>query len=426
MTISADETRTQYSRAELRETLLKNIDLVDRVIDIIEGSAKIAVAARDFAKRLDNTSAETSTIAASIEEMSATAKEISSNAQIASEVAETSRSNSQEGSDVLERLFGQLKEMEDSVASISHSIEEFVAETKIITKLTESVTDIADQTNLLALNAAIESARAGVHGKGFAVVAEQVRSLADRTRDMAKQIAESATSINSKSELVRRVAIQGREMATNSTKHVEEAIAVMSQAEHASIETKERILQIATGAEEQSVTSTEMANNVSNVDSELLKIRSNFATITDGVIKLTEKGHSIALDLTKGNSDAEVVSVAKADHLMWVQKVMTISALPVDEIDDQSVPNEESCRLGRWINSIGYEKHFDLVAFTALVDAHNTVHRTGAAVIRAALTKDNEKRAKLSEDLFESSGTVMSLLEDLRFAIVSSQFDRDE
>ncbi len=425
MTISAETNQSQYSRAQLRETLLQNIDLVDRVIDIIEGSAKIAVAARDFAKRLDNTSAETSTIAASIEEMSATAKEISSNAQIASEVAETSRSNSQEGSDVLERLFDQLQEMEEAVASISHSIEEFVAETKIITKLTESVTDIADQTNLLALNAAIESARAGVHGKGFAVVAEQVRSLADRTRDMAKQIAESATSINSKSEVVRRVAIQGKEMATTSTRHVEDAIAVMSQAEHASIETKERILQIATGAEEQSVTSSEMANNVSNVDSELLKIRSNFATITDGVIKLTEKGHTIAADLTKASSDVEVVSIAKADHLMWVQNVMTIAALPIDEIVDKEVPNEENCRLGRWINTIGYEKYFDLVSFTALLEAHNAVHRTGATLIRAAIASDSEKRAKLSDDLFEYSGTVMSLLEDLRFAIVASQFDSD-
>ncbi len=423
MTISADETRAQFNREELKDTLLHDIDLVDRVIDIIEGSAKIAVAARDFAKRLDNTSAETSTIAASIEEMSATAKEISSNAQIASEVAETSRSNSQEGSDVLERLFAQLSEMEQAVASISHSIEEFVSETKIITKLTESVTDIADQTNLLALNAAIESARAGVHGKGFAVVAEQVRNLADRTRDMAKQIAESATSINSKSELVRRVAIQGKEMASASTKHVEEAISVMSLAEHASIETKERILQIATGAEEQSVTSTEMANNVSNVDGELLKIRRNFATITDGVIKLTEKGHSIAVDLTSESSDIEVITIAKADHLMWVQQVMSIAALPVEDIDDKNVANEESCRLGRWINSVGYEKYFDLVAFTALVDAHNEVHRTGAGVIRAALTKNNEKVAKLSDNLFENSSSVMSLLEDLRFAIISSQLD---
>ena len=281
MTVSTDESRDQISRQELKETLLQNIDLVDRVIDIIEGSAKIAVAARDFAKRLDHTSEETSTITASIEEMSATAKEISSNAQIASEVAETSRANSEKGTAVLERLFDQLKEMEDAVSSISHSIEDFVAETKIITKLTVNVTDIADQTNLLALNAAIESARAGVHGKGFAVVAEQVRNLADRTRDMARQIAESATSINSKSEMVRQVALQGKEMAFSSTRHVEDDITVMSDAEHASIETRERILQIAAGAEEQSVTSSEMANNVSNVDGELLKIRSNFKAITD-------------------------------------------------------------------------------------------------------------------------------------------------
>lgn len=190
--------------------------------------------------------------------MSATTKELSSNAQIASEVAETSRSNSQEGSDVLERLFAQLSEIEEAVASNFHSIEEFVSETKIITKLTKNITDVADQSTFLVLNAAIESVRACGEGKGFPVVAEQVRSLADRTRNMATQIAERATAINSKSEMVRRVDIEGKEMASATIKHAEEAISVMSPAEHASIETKERILQIATGAEEQSVTSTEM------------------------------------------------------------------------------------------------------------------------------------------------------------------------
>ncbi|KJF17654.1 methyl-accepting chemotaxis protein [Acidithrix ferrooxidans] len=406
-----------------RYELMDSIDLADRIIDLIEGSSHIAIVARNFADRLDVTSHDTTTIAASIEEMSATAREISQNAQIASDVAEASKQRAENGSQALTRLSGQLQNMESAASAISHSVEEFVSETRIITTLTESVTDIADQTNLLALNAAIESARAGVHGKGFAVVAEQVRSLADRTREMARQIAASATVINSKSEAVRSLSLQGQELASTSSAYINEAIGVLAEAENASIEAKERILQIAIGAEEQSVTSSEMAHNVSNVDSELLNIKSNFSTITDGVMRLTESGHKAVSDVTSNGHSAQLISATKADHLLLIQSV--ISAAYSSDLRTRSefkLADEHHCRLGIWIDNVGFEEFFDSVAFAQLLQVHPEIHNSAKKLLASAVDNDRDRMARYTVELLSHVPITLSSLDDMRFEILKLEF----
>ena len=79
---------------------------------------------------------------------------------------------------VINTTIGQSAEIMGGMANYSEEIR----------KVTSLITSIAEQTNLLALNAAIEAARAGEHGKGFAVVAEEVRHLAEQSKESAKDI----------------------------------------------------------------------------------------------------------------------------------------------------------------------------------------------------------------------------------------------
>lgn len=132
--------------------------------------------------------------AAAVEELSTSMSEIASKtrknagmATHAAELAATIKQNAEKGSMQMDQMLEAVKEIQEASKSIG--------------KVIKVIDDIAFQTNILALNAAVEAARAGQHGKGFAVVAEEVRNLAAKSADAAKDTEALIANSMEKSEL---------------------------------------------------------------------------------------------------------------------------------------------------------------------------------------------------------------------------------
>ncbi|HEX7906585.1 MAG TPA: methyl-accepting chemotaxis protein, partial [Paraburkholderia sp.] len=210
----------------------KLADLVGQVRSgsdsIATGAAKIAAGNADLSQRTEEQAASLEETAASMEELTSTVRQNTESARQGSTLAANASDIAHRGGDVMGRVIGTMHTISESSAKV--------------TDIIAVIEGIAFQTNILALNAAVEAARAGDQGRGFAVVAAEVRTLAQRSANAAKEIkgliTHSVERVKAGSDLVNEAGTAVGEVvqAVKRVSDLMEEITAASLEQHAGIE----------------------------------------------------------------------------------------------------------------------------------------------------------------------------------------------
>jgi hemerythrin-like metal-binding protein len=414
--LSGDDemSRVASSFDRIAATFTKSInELAALGAEVTAAASKVHMASEELSEGVQQVAVEATTVATAGEEMAATSGDIACNCQMAAESSHQATGQASDGAAIIQSSITVMQKIAEQVRDSARTVEGLGQRSDQIGQIIGTIEDIADQTNLLALNAAIEAARAGEMGRGFAVVADEVRALAERTTRATREIAqmiktiqsETRTAVTAMEEGVTQVQ-QGSHEAARSGEVIE---GILGQISSLSMQ----ISQIATAAEQQTATTSEISGNMLH--------------ITDVVGQSSRNAHDSAMEASHLNLLAETLmntlnqftvdepvnlslKKAKSAHMIFTGKIRS-HLNDAMTVDPNTLSTHLTCAFGKWCQDAGKKSCGHLPIFNEIDVPHAKVHDLGKQALLAYNAGDRSCAFQLCNEMQAQSDRLMDILD---------------
>lgn len=239
LTVSIKSGNRQDEIGILEKEFTSMVELFRKQIEeIIAGTNVLATAVSEISTATAELSTTSSETAASVSETTSTIEEVRQTSELSSQKAKQLSVNAQKTSAISQKgkkstddTIEEIKKIKEQMESIAENIIKLSEQSQSIGEIIATVNDIAEQSNILAVNAAIEAVKAGEAGKGFTVVAQEVRSLAEQSKEATGQIRHILSDIQKATTAAVMSTEQGSkavELGVNQSGQAGEAIILLS------------------------------------------------------------------------------------------------------------------------------------------------------------------------------------------------------
>jgi methyl-accepting chemotaxis protein len=256
-------TQVQQSIRQMQQTLRDTLqDIQGSATQLASAAEELHAVTQHTAQGIHQQNEEVQMAATAVTEMSAAVDEVAGNANRTSDASRDAETVADAGRRQVTATRQTIHQLSDRLQESVGTVTRLAEEAASIGQVVDVIRSIAEQTNLLALNAAIEAARAGEAGRGFAVVADEVRNLAQRTQSSTQEIERMIGAIQSATEQSVHDMQQSSEFAARSQAMADEADQALGLIAERVGQINEMNLVIASAAEEQAQVAREVDRNL--------------------------------------------------------------------------------------------------------------------------------------------------------------------
>lgn len=351
-------------------------------------------------------------IAASSQEMTAAIEDISDYVEKSNASTSTSIGNANSTIHLMEQAFNKIEATFNESKQVKISMDKVNLEAEKINDMVSIIKGVADQTNLLALNASIEAARAGEQGKGFAVVANEIKKLAENTKEQVEFITRVVSELTFEIKNADRALSASNQSFEIGKKDMSDAVSSLAGMRENLTHISSSFGEISALIEEQTAASQEMSSSIMIINDKTHEVHQEtnrtgkaFSDISNMVNEIRLKSLQIGLELDMKTQ----VEICISDHLIWRWRVYNM-LLGYEKLQEESVGTHLTCRLGQWCTKTS-KLGSNLNSFINELDhPHEELHNYAKQAINEYNQNKKDKAADTLKLMEGASNKVVAVL----------------
>ncbi|MDO5574248.1 MAG: methyl-accepting chemotaxis protein [bacterium] len=430
--------RLEKNEKMLADSARELLDVVSSISSFDVGMTHISGKLKEYAQQMANvseanlalveeTSATLTTVKDSLEETTSALENLTEQSETITEKNDASKKLLTEASKLKEDVVTDTQIMNDKIVQLADLATE-------VEKIVESVQSIANQTNLLALNAAIEAARAGEQGRGFSVVADEVRNLADNTKQNLEGMRVFVKDIHVAAEEGKESVVRTLESTSQMSDKIDgvavtvsENIEIMSDVAQNIAIINETMQELSKAAVDVNAALEESANDsqkLSEMTQEVYEDASKSSEYAQGIAKIDEDMSGIVSNMFEGLNTGnnamsndelkEVLEKAQKAHKAWTAKLKNmVDTMSLDALQT----NSKKCAFGHFYHALNVNHPMLRDEWMNIDGLHHQVHSSGDEIIRAIKANDSSKAAELYRKTEQASAQMIAALDRLEHKV---------